>query len=295
MPTEITTIVQSVGDFATERLPEFLLRLLAIAILVLIGRWFAGWLSRFVERTLERHSLDHTIVAFLSKTVYIGVLVAVLIAALTLLGIPTTSIVAVLGASTLAIGLALQDSLSNLASGLLLIFLKPFKNGDFVTLGNGPVEGTIKSIQFFHTELSTADNRTLLVPNREVMDNPIVNYTNLAYRRVDLTFGIDYSDDIRKAKDILAKVVSADPRILADPAPRIAVGELGDSSVNLVCQPYVRPGDYLAVKSDLLETIKLRFDEEGLTIPYPQRVLRVVQETADGELIDLGKIAGKMA
>lgn len=295
MPTEIENTVQILSDFASNRLPEFILRLLLIVVLFIVGRWLARWLGNAVERWLIRSRVDRTVADFLGKVIYISGLVFLVVAALTLLGVPTTSIVAVLGASTLAIGLALQDSLANLASGLLLIFLKPFKDGDFVTIGSGPVEGAVKHIEFFHTELATVDNRTLLVPNREVMDNPIVNYTNLAFRRIDLTFGIDYGDDIRKAKQILQEIVAGEPRILAEPEPRIAVGELGDSSVNLICQPYVVPSDYLAVKYELIERVKLRFDEEGVTIPFPQRVLRVVQEGPDGTTTDLGTIAAKLA
>jgi small conductance mechanosensitive channel len=295
MPTDLESFVQILTDFASNRLPEFILRLLLIVVLFIVGRWLARWLGGTVERWLTRSRVDTTVASFLGKTVYITGLVFLVVAALTLLGVPTNSIVAVLGASTLAIGLALQDSLANLASGLLLIFLKPFKDGDFVAIGDGPVEGAVKHIEFFHTELAALDNRTLLVPNREVMDNPIVNYTNLAYRRIDLMFGIDYNDDLRKAKRILQEIIAAEPRILAEPQPRIAVGELGDSSVNLICQPCVKPADYLAVKYELIEKVKLRFDEEGVTIPYPQRVLRVVQEGPDGSTTDLGTIVAGMA
>lgn len=290
MPTQIQSVVDWVTDLFTNRLDELLLRLLGIVILFLIGRSLAKWLSRIVESALQRYNLDATIVRFFSKAVYVLVLILLIVALLTLIGIPTGSIVAILGATTLAIGFALQDSLSNLAAGLILVFLKPFRIGDFVSIGGGPVDGTVRQIDFFHTELATTDNRTLLVPNREVMDNSIINYTNLAYRRIDLVFGIDYGDDLRVAKRIISDIVEADERILDDPKPRIVVGELGDSSVNILCQPYVRPADFLAVKFDLIEKVKLKFDEEGVTIPFPQRVLHVVVDGPEGTQIQLGTL-----
>lgn len=262
--------------YITANLPEVALRLLGCALLLLIGRWLAHRLSAFVARLLERNQADQTIVGFLSKSVYVLTLLVAFLVALSWLGIPTTSIITVLGASTLAIGLALQDSLSNLASGLLLIFLKPFVVGDTVQIGSDNNEGTVTHVRFFHTELNTGDNKVLLVPNSDVMANQILNYTRHDHRRIDLVIGIGYDEDIRRARTLLTEIVTGDSRVLAQPAPRVAVNNLGESSIELAVRPFVRTKDYDATRADLLEQIKLRFDEAGI-VPNPQRAVQWVR------------------
>lgn len=279
MQPEPGNLFQELITYITSNLPEVLLRLLGAALLLLFGRWLALRLATFVARLLERNQADKTVVDFLSKSVYVVTLVLAFIVALTWLGVPTTSIVAVLGASTLAIGLALQDSLSNLASGLLLIFLKPFVVDDYVQIGSDNNEGTVTHVRFFHTELKTGDNKVLLVPNSDVMSNQILNYTRHDHRRIDLAITVGYDEDIRRAKGILTEIVKADSRVLAEPAPRVAVNDLGEMGVSLVVRPFVRTADYDATRADLLEQIKLRFDEAGI-IPNPQRALRFVQTDA---------------
>ncbi|MBK7219519.1 MAG: mechanosensitive ion channel [Candidatus Promineofilum sp.] len=264
--------------YITTNLPEVALRLLGCALLLLVGRWLALRLSAFVARLLERNQADKTVVGFLSKSVYVVTLLLAFLVALSWLGIPTTSIITVLGASTLAIGLALQDSLSNLASGLLLIFLKPFIVGDYVQIGSDNNEGTVTHVHFFHTELNTGDNKVLLVPNSDVMSNQILNFTRHDHRRLDLVIGIGYDEDIRQAKAILTEIVTSDSRVLAEPAPRVAVNNLGESSIELMVRPFVRTANFDATRTDLLEQIKLRFDEAGIT-PNPQRAVRLVQAT----------------
>ena len=285
MQPEPQNFLDNLSALIANNLPEFLLRLLSIFILLLVGRWLALRLSAFVESLLQRHAADKTVTGFATKTVYVLVLVLVFIVALTWLGVPTTSIIAVLGASTLAIGLALQDSLSNLASGLLLVFLKPFVVDDYVQIGSDNNEGTVTQVKFFHTELNTSDNKVLLVPNSDVMSNQILNFTRHGHRRIDLVVGIGYGDDLRRAKTILTEIVQADPRILPEPAPRIAVNELGESSVNLVVRPYVRTAEYDATRADLLEQIKLRFDEVGIPL-NPQRPLRLLSPLSDAPPAD---------
>ena len=264
--------------YITTNLPEVALRLLGCALLLLVGRWLALRLSAFVARLLERNQADKTVVGFLSKSVYVVTLLLAFLVALSWLGIPTTSIITVLGASTLAIGLALQDSLSNLASGLLLIFLKPFIVGDYVQIGSDNNEGTVTHVHFFHTELNTGDNKVLLVPNSDVMSNQILNFTRHDHRRLDLVIGIGYDEDIRQAKAILTEIVNGDSRVLAEPAPRVAVNNLGESSIELMVRPFVRTANFDTTRADLLEQIKLRFDEAGIT-PNPQRAVRLVQAT----------------
>ncbi len=275
-------ILTDLVAYITANLPEVALRLLGCALLLLIGRWLAHRLSAFVARLLERNQADQTIVGFLSKSVYVLTLLVAFLVALSWLGIPTTSIITVLGAGTLAIGLALQDSLSNLASGLLLIFLKPFVVGDTVQIGSDNNEGTVTHVRFFHTELNTSDNKVLLVPNGDVMANQILNYTRHNHRRIDLVIGIGYDEDIRRARTLLTEIVNNDSRVLTQPAPRVAVNNLGESSIELVVRPFVRTADYDATRADLLEQIKLRFDEVGI-VPNPQRAVQWVRVGDSGE------------
>ncbi len=250
---------------------------LAAAILILVvGRWFAGYFSDQLAKVLEYKKIEITLVKFLRNILYYALLVAVIIAALGQLGISTASFLTVVGAAGLAVGLALKDSLGNFASGVMLIFFRPFKVGDFVNAGG--VSGTVKEITIFNTEMATPDNQKVIVPNGSIMGGVITNVTAHPTRRVDLVIGISYEDNIGKAKDILGQLVKGDSRILADPASAIAVAELADSSVNIVVRPWVNAQDYWAVRCDLIEKIKLEFDKAGISIPYPQRDVHLYSE-----------------
>ncbi len=268
-------------NLAQEGLSGFILQLLVAVLILIAGRLIVGWIARIVRRALSRTNQDPTLLNFVYRAVTAAGMGIVFIIILSYLGIPTTSIIAVLGAFSLAIGLALQDSMSNLASGLLIITLRPYKAGEFVEIGAERLTGTVMEILFFHTQLRRVDNSVILVPNRDVMGNSILNFTDMEWRRIDLTFGIDYGDDILKAKQIMEEIVAAEPRISEDPPPRIAVGNLGDSSVDMIMQPFVRPVDYIDTKYSLIEQVKLRFDEAGITIPFPQRTLHLTSD--DGE------------
>jgi small conductance mechanosensitive channel len=195
-------------------------------------------------------------------------MVFVIIAAINTLGVQTTSFIAVIGAAGLAIGFALQGSLANFASGVMLIIFRPFKAGDFVEAGG--TSGAVEAIHIFNTVLKTPDNKKVIIPNSKVTGDNIVNYSAKDTRRVDLVFGIGYEDDIRKAKQTLEQIVASDERVLKDPAPTIAVSELGDSSVNFVVRPWVNTADYWSVYFDLTEKVKLTFDDQGISIPFPQ-------------------------
>ena len=240
----------------------------AIAILI-VGRIVAGWLRGLVTRLMTKGGTDATIVGFVSSLAYIAMMAFVVLAALGQLGIETTSFIAVLGAAGLAIGLALQGSLSNFAAGFLMIIFRPFKVGDLIE-GAG-VMGVVEKIEMFTTTLRTGDNKTIIVPNANLANNNIVNYSAKETRRVDFTFGVSYDADIKNVREILKDIVSADERVLDDPAPMIAVGELADSSVNFVVRVWVKNADYWGVFFDTTEAVKLRFDEEGIGIPYPTR------------------------
>jgi len=241
--------------------------LMAIVILV-VGKYLAKWLSHRVEDLLRKKETDIAIQHFVSALTYYALLVFVVLAALSQLGIQTASFIAVIGAAGLAVGLALQGSLANFAAGVLILIFKPFRVGDYVEVAG--VSGSVSKILVFTTELNTPDNKCVIIPNGQVMGGTITNYSANDTRRVDMTFGISYGDDIDKARGLLEDVVAADERVLKEPAPTIAVVALADSSVNFVVRPWVNKADYWPVYFDLTEGVKKRFDQEGISIPFPQ-------------------------
>lgn len=243
---------------------------IAVAAAILFGGiWLSKRIKNYVASAMEKREVDVLLASFSSNIIYVALVAFVIIAALGQLGIQTTSFVAIIGAAGLAIGLSLQGSLSNFASGVMIIAFRPFKVGDFIEAGG--VSGVVEGIQIFSTQMRTGDNKAIIVPNSNIIGGNITNYSAKDTRRVDLVFGIGYDDDIKKAKDVLAELVNNDERILKDPEPVIAVSELADSSVNFVCRPWVKTADYWGVYFDLTEAVKLRFDKEGISIPYPQQ------------------------
>jgi len=259
-----------------EYLMQYGLSLLAAILIFVIGKWLARVVSNLIEKILEKAKVEKTLASFAKNISYVGFLVFVIIAALGKLGVQTTSFIAVIGAAGLAVGLALQGSLANFASGVLIILFRPFKVGDFIQAGGSM--GTVTETQIFNTILSTPDNKKEIIPNAKITGDNITNFSAIDQRRVDLVFGISYSDDIKKAKETLEKVLASDSRILKDPKPVIAVSELGDSSVNLVCRPWVKPADYWAVYFDTLENGKIELEKSGMTIPFPQRDVHIYEE-----------------
>jgi small conductance mechanosensitive channel len=242
---------------------------IAIAIAIFyVGRMVVGLVVKAAEKFLRNRGQDEILVRFLCSIMRWVLLLFVVVAALSQLGIDTTSLVALLGAAGLAIGLSLQGSLSNFASGVMLIVFRPFTKGDFVEAGGAT--GVVDSINIFTTTMTTPDNKEVILPNGSVLGGNITNYSARPTRRVDMVFGIGYDDDIRKAKKLLEEIIAADDRVLADPAPAVVVGELADSSVNFLVRPWVNAADYWGVFWDTTETVKLRFDEAGISIPYPQ-------------------------
>jgi small conductance mechanosensitive channel len=246
----------------------------AIAILV-IGRIVVGILAGMLRRVLRKANTDETLAKFVVNLAKGLLMTFVIIAAVSALGVETTSFIAVLGAAGLAVGLALQSSLSNFASGVMLIIFRPFSRGDYVEAGG--VSGVVEEVAIFNTVLKTPDNRKVIVPNGDIIGGSITNYSAHETRRIDMVFGIGYDDDIKKAKDILERIVNADERILKDPAPTVAVSELAESSVNFVVRPWVKTADYWAVFFDLTEKIKVTFDAEGISIPFPQHDVHIHQ------------------
>lgn len=252
-----------------DRLSDLGVRLAAAALIFFIGKWLARRLTDLMATLLHRHHTDATLVNFLHHISYYGLLVAVVIASLSKLGINTASFLTVIGAAGLAVGLALKDSLGHFAAGVLLILFRPFQVGDAVTAGG--VSGTVKAISLFNTELATPDNQKVLVPNSSIMGGVITNATANPTRRIDLVIGIAYQDEISRAKTVLLRILGEENRVLADPAATVAVMELGPGSVNLAVRPWVNAEDYWTVRCELIERIKTELDREGISIPFPQQ------------------------
>jgi len=250
------------------------LKVVAAIAIFIIGRWIAKLVRRGVMRMMERAKVDAIITGFVSNIAYITLLAFVVIAALGQLGIQTTSFIAILGAAGLAIGLALQGSLANFAAGFLMIIFRPFKVGDFIE-GAG-VAGVVEEMQIFTTTLKTGDNKIIIVPNAKLSGDNIINYSARETRRVDMTVGVAYDADLSKVKEVLNEIISKEERILADPAPQVAVAELADSSVNFIVRVWTSTSDYWGVKFAVTETVKNRFDAEGIGIPFPQRDIHIV-------------------
>lgn len=266
------------------RLQELLafygLKILAAIIIFVVGRWIAKALKNMIKRMMTKGNVDEILVSFVGNLTYIALLAFVIIAALNQLGIQTTSFIAIIGAAGLAIGLALQGSLANFAAGVLMIIFRPFKVGDYIE-GAG-VAGAVEKVHIFTTQLKTPDNKTIIIPNAKIMGDNITNYSAKDTRRVDMVIGVGYGDDLKKVREILEDILANDHRILKDPAPTIGVLELGDNSVNFAVRPWVKREDYWGAYFDVTETVKRRFDEEGISIPYPQRDVHLYEynETA---------------
>ncbi len=254
---------------------QYGLQILYAVIVLIIGRWAAKFVRRIIERLMEKGGLDPTIVKFTGNLSYIALLAFAVLAALNQLGIQTTSFVALLGAAGLAIGLALQGSLSNFAAGFLMILFRPFKVGDYIEAGG--TAGTVEEIQIFTTTMKTPDNKIVIVPNSKLTADNIINWSTRGTRRVDMVFGIGYGDDIDKARSVILSIIEADPRVLKDPPPQVALWQLGESSVDFVVRPWVKSGDYWNVWFETTEKVKKAFDAEGISIPFPQRDVHVYQ------------------
>jgi small conductance mechanosensitive channel len=241
--------------------------LIALAIVV-IGRWVAVAIRKAVRKALLKKKVDETVVNFSCSIAYVSLMAFIVVAALGQLGVQTSSIVAILGASALAIGLALQGSLSNLSAGVILMVTRPFKIGDYIEAGGD--SGVVELISLLATTLKTVDNKKIIVPNSKLIGGSITNYTAEEIRRIDLTVGVSYDSNLKTVRDVLMDEIVKDQRVLKDPAPFVGVVEMADSSVNLVVRPWVKTSDYWDVFFALNESLKLRLDAEGIPIPFPQ-------------------------
>jgi len=255
-------------------------KLVAAALIVIVGRWASKAVISWIRKAVGKAKVDSTLVQFLSSIAYVALMVVVVVSALGVLGIPTTSFLAVIGAAGLAIGLALRDSLANFAAGVMLVLFRPFKVGDFVDTAG--ISGSVESISIFNTVLKTPDNRVITVPNGLIYADTITNYSAEEKRRIDLVIGISYNDDIGRAKALIQGVLMQESRLLEEPPAAVFLLELGESSVNFGVRPWVRTADYWSVRGDLLESIKSVIEQNGLSMPYPQRDLHVVDHIQTG-------------
>jgi len=255
-------------DMAIVYASEYGLKIIAAIAIFVIGKWVAKKLTALIRKMMLKAQVDKTLVEFSESIIYFSILLMVIIAALNQIGVNTTSFVAVFGAATLAIGLALQGSFSNIGAAVLIIIFRPFKVGDVIEAAGAT--GTVTDINLFSTVITPIDKSTVIVPNSAIIGDNITNFSNRQERRVEHVFGIGYDDDLKLAKETLMQIVHADTRILAEPTPMVAVSELADSSVNFVVRAWTKSDDFWDVHFDMLENVKLTFDEKGISIPYPQ-------------------------
>lgn len=254
---------------------EFGINLVLALLIFWFGRMIVGAITGGMRRLMTARSVDPILVGFSTSMVHWALMAFVIIAAITQIGIQTTSLIAVVGAAGLAVGLALQGSLANFAAGVLIVIFRPYKVGDWVEAAG--VAGTVAQVQILTTILNTGDNKRIIIPNGQIMSSIITNFSANERRRIDLVVGVSYGDDLDKVRQVVQSLVDADERILKDPACTIAVSELADSSVNFVVRPWVASADYWAVRFDLTEAIKKRFDAEGISIPFPQQDVHLIQ------------------
>jgi small conductance mechanosensitive channel len=256
------------GDLLIQYATEYGIKIIAALVIFIVGRIVSKWVSNILSKVMHRYKIDETLNKFVENGIYFVLMAVVVMASISELGVDTTSFMAILGAAGLAVGLALKDTLSNVGAAVVLLIFRPFKVGDFINAGGA--EGTVDSIGLFTTTISPIDNRTIIVPNSAITGGNITNFSQKFMRRVDHVIGVGYNDDIKLVKETLYDVIKADERTLDDPAPLVAVAELGESSVNFTMRAWVKSADYWDAHFSLLESAKLALDAKGITIPYPQ-------------------------
>lgn len=275
MSNEVSQLVETLMNLAA----GYGLSVLGAIVILIVGLWLSGRISRMIRRLMGRSGkVDPTLVGFVASLVKYAIVIFTVVAVLEKFGVQTTSLIAVLGAAGLALGLALQGTLSNFAAGVMLLLFRPFKAGQYVDAGG--TAGTVREITLFFTEMDTPDNVRITVPNGQVWGQAIRNFSHNETRRLDIGCGISYADDISKAMAVLEKLAKAEPRVMEDPAPTTFVDALADSSVNLVLRVWCAAGDYWQLKWDTTKAVKDAFDAEGIEIPFPQRTVHLLREAA---------------
>ena len=253
---------------------------LVVALLIfVVGKWIAKAVQNTLEKVLKKRDVDPVLVDFLGNITFALVIVIAVVAAFDTLGIPATSFLAIIGAAGLAIGLALKDSLSNFASGVMLVLFRPFTKGDFIEAGG--ITGTVDEIRLVSTTLTTPDNKLITVPNSMMYSNAIINFSAKETRRLDMVFGVGYDDDLKVAADVLKKTCADHPKVLGEPATNVFISNLGDSSVDFGVRPWVKSEDYWGVRAEILATAKVALEAAGCNIPYPQTDVHLHQVSQD--------------
>lgn len=267
------TQVEKYTELAVRYGTEYGIKIAGALLIFLIGKWVAGKIVLLIKKGMEKAGVDPTLISFAANATYVALIVVVVIAAISNLGVETTSFVAVFGAAGLAVGLALKDTLSNVGAAVLIIFFRPFKVGDFIEASG--VMGTVSAMNLFSTTLTTSDNRAIIIPNGALIAGNIINYTGNNTRRIDMTFQIGYKDNIHNAKEVVMGVLQSHEKVLKDPEPIVAVGALERDGVQLIARPWVAVDDYWNVMFEITESVKLEFDRHGITVPFPQMDLHV--------------------
>lgn len=265
------------ADLISQYVVPWFIKIVAAVLIYIIGRWVAKLIVKSVVKLMEKSNVDESLRKFVGNIIGAVLTIFIIIAAIEQLGVDTTSIMAIFAAAGLAVGLALKDSLSNFSAGVMLIIFKPFKLGDLITAGGST--GVVEVIQIFNTIMRTGDNQEIIIPNSHIYGAPIINLSKRDTRRVDLVIGIGYDDNIGKAKQLIEDIIAKNSLILSDPAPTIMVLELGESCIDIAVRPWVKTADYWVVRAELLQTIKETFDEQGISIPYPQRDVHMITNT----------------
>jgi len=269
---EITQYLELIKTQVFEFSPKIIYAILSLVV----GLWLIRWPKMLLRRALNKSKVDGSLQGFMVSLVGMLLKLIVYIGVISMLGVQTSSFVAIMGAAGLAVGLALQGSLANFAGGVLILFFKPFRTGDFIEAQG--FSGTVNDIQVFNTILKTPDNKVIIIPNGPLSNGCVMNYSMEKTRRIDLTYGIGYGDDIKKAKEVLKRIIDYDKRILTDPEPLVAVSELGDSSVNIVVRVWTEKENYWKVYFDMQENVKLIFDKAGISFPFPQQDVHIISQ-----------------
>ncbi|WP_438966861.1 mechanosensitive ion channel family protein [Flavobacterium sp.] len=263
---EITTYIDYIKNYVLEYSPK----LFSALIILFVGLWATSIITKLVKKVMRKREIEPTLVLFVGNLIFWALRILVLVTVITQLGIGTSSFVAILGAAGLAVGLALQGSLSNFAGGVLIILLKPFKVGDVIEAQG--IIGTVKEIKMFSTIITLPENKTAIIPNASLSNDKIINFTINGTLRVDLVIGVDYDSNFKQVKEVVFNILEKHPLILKEPAPSVFVKSLNNSSVDFAIRPWTKAEDYWTVHAEILETCKLAFDEAGIEIPYPHQV-----------------------
>ncbi len=271
-----TTVPQLLQDKGIDLGIDLGIKIATALAIFFVGKLVIRMVVGAIRKVMRKQDVDKTLETFICNLVRVALLVVVVIAAVGALGVETTSFIAIFGAAGLAVGLALQGSLSNFASGVLIVLFRPYRVGDFIEAAG--IAGSVEQVQILTTILKTGDNKQIIVPNSQIMDSIITNYSANDTRRIDMVIGVSYEDDLDKVRATLEELIAAEDRILAEPAATIAVSELADSSVNFVVRPWAKTSDFWGVKFDLTEAIKKRFDKDGISFPFPQQDVHLYKE-----------------